>query len=379
MDNLIDEFLNKRIEDNNLRTLIPISSRNNVKIIINNKEYIDFSSNDYLGLSSHPEMIERGKKAYEKYGASSTGSRLLSGDSDLFHELEDKIAEFKNKEAGLIFNSGYQANVGIISTLCEKGDIVFLDKLSHASIIDGVLLSSAKLMRFKHNDMEHLENLLKKERSKYRDALIISESIFSMDGDKAPLKELVDLKNKYNCHLMVDEAHATGIFGKNGAGLVEEEGLSDQMDLIMGTFGKALGSFGAYLACSDKIKQFLINKCRSFIYSTALPPSVIACNIKSMELVKKEPFRRKKLLETAKFFKESLLQKGIKIKSDSQIIPIVVGDNKNAIKLSNKMKENGFLVMPIRYPTVPKGKARIRLSLTYNHENDVLKKIMNLL
>jgi 7-keto-8-aminopelargonate synthetase-like enzyme len=224
----IDEFLKERREAGLLRCLRPVASRHNGKIIVEDKEYIDFSSNDYLGLSCHPGIIEAAKNAIDKFGASSSASRLLSGDLTLHHLLEEKIAQFKNKEAGLVFNSGYQGNLGIISTLFTKGDCIFSDRLNHASIIDGILLSGARFFRFQHNDIDHLKTLLKKERQKFKKAMVITETIFSMDGDKCLLKDIVGLKEKYNCEIMVDEAHATGIFGRNGSGMVEEQGLWTQ-------------------------------------------------------------------------------------------------------------------------------------------------------
>lgn len=360
----IEGFLSDRKKNGTLRVLKPIAD----------KRYTDFSSNDYLGLSQHPEMIEAAVNAAKKYGTGSGGSRLLSGDSELFHELEDSTAKFKGKASSLVFNSGYQANVGIISSLLSKDGTVFFDKLCHASIVDGVILSGAKFHRFRHNDADHLEDLLKKEKAKA--PLIITESVFSMDGDISPLKDLVSVKDKYAATLMVDEAHATGIFGKNGSGLVEETGLSEGIELIMGTFSKALGSCGAYIACSEKMKQYLVNACRSFIYSTALPPSVVACNLKSIELVKKEPQRRKKLLDLSSYFIGLLKDEGIDTPSRSQIVPVIVGENIDAVSLSDRFKTNGFWVLPIRYPTVPKGQARVRFSLNYGHTEEMLEKVV---
>jgi 8-amino-7-oxononanoate synthase len=373
----IRQFLKEKEESGLLRTLKPITRRKEGKIKVGDREYIDFSSNDYLGLSAHPKLIEGGKKAMDEFGASSCASRLLSGDLSLHHELEEKVAQFKNKEAALVFNSGYQANLGIISALYGKGDCIFSDRLNHASIIDGILLSGSTLLRFQHNDVGHLENLLQKERKKFKKSLVVTETIFSMDGDRCPLKDLVKLKEKYNCELMVDEAHATGIFGRNGAGLVEEEGLEKEVDLIMGTFSKALGSFGAYLACSKVIASYLINSCRSFIYSTALPPAVIAANLASIELIKEEPFRRENLLESAKYFRESLKIKGLKVAGDSQIVPLISGNNLKTVEFAKNLQEKGYWVLPIRTPTVPKGEERLRFSLTHYHTKETLQKLID--
>lgn len=373
----IEGFLNKKEKAGLLRVLRPISWRRDGKIFFNNNEYSDFSSNDYLGLSSHPELSAEIKNAADKYGAGSSASRLLSGDFELHHLLEEKIAKFKNKEAALVFNSGYQANLGIISSLYGKGDCIFSDRLNHASLVDGIMLSQARFFRFQHNDMGHLQLLLKKERFKFNDALIITESIFSMDGDRAPLKELVYLKEKYNCAIFIDEAHATGIFGGNGAGAVEEDGLEEKVDFIMGTFSKALAGFGAYLAASRKITDYLINTCRSFIYSTALPPHVIAGNLKSIELTEREPYRRKRLLESAEYFRQALKNKGFQVKGCSQIVPVIVKDNFKAVELSKRLQEKGYWVLPVRPPTVPANEARIRFSLTFYHDKKLLQKLVD--
>ncbi|MFH1753033.1 MAG: aminotransferase class I/II-fold pyridoxal phosphate-dependent enzyme, partial [Candidatus Omnitrophota bacterium] len=222
-------------------------------------------------------------------------------------------------------------------------------------------------------DPEHLENMLKKERERFKEALIITESVFSMDGDRAPLKELVELKEEYGCRMMVDEAHATGIFGARGSGLVEEDGLEERVDLVMGTFGKALGGFGAYLASTKEVIEYLINFCRSFIYSTALPPSTVAVDRASVEIIKEEPWRRKVLLENAAYLRGELSRSGLKVGGSSQIIPLIVGDKEAAEGLSGSLKNAGYWALPIRPPTVPEGGSRIRLSLTYNHTKDILK------
>lgn len=373
----IERFLKERKEHNLLRVLRPFTIRKMGSISTQGREYIDFSSNDYLGLSQHPFLKEAALKAVSGFGLGSGASRLLSGDFEIHHHLEERVAEFKNTESALIFNSGYQANVGIISALYGKTDVIFSDRLNHASIVDGILLSGARLCRFQHNDANHLEHLLQKERSRFKKALIITETIFSMDGDRPSLKDMVGLKEKYQCELFVDEAHATGIFGENGSGVVEEEGLADRIDFVMGTFGKALGGFGAYLACSRKIVTYLINTARSFIYSTSLPPAIIAVNLAGLEMVKKEPERRKKLLATAEFFRRILQDKGLTARGSSQIIPLIVGDNEKTILLAQILQDRGYWVLPIRPPTVPQGEARLRFSLTYNHDEGTLRKLVH--
>ncbi len=373
----INEFLEGKREKSLLRVLKPAYSKNSGLICFKNKEYIDFSSNDYLGLSGHHKLKNVLKKTADIYGTSVCSSRLLSGDLELHHILEEKIAKFKSKDSALVFNSGYQANLGIISSLCKKGDVIFSDRLNHASIIDGILLSGVKCFRYIHNDINNLEYLLKKERGKYKKGFIITESVFSMDGDSPRLDEIGRLKDKYNCFLMVDEAHATGVFGETGAGLVEEQGVSGSVDLIMGTFGKALGGFGAYLACSENVKQYLVNTCRSFIYSTALPAYVIAVNLAGIDLIRQEPYRRKDLLVNADFFREILEKNGYSVKGASQIIPLMVKDTNKAISIGEELRNKGYWVLPIRPPTVPVGESRVRFSISYYHTKKILENLFN--
>lgn len=375
----IDRFLQERESQLLLRTLHNIGKRKGGNIIIDGKELIDLSSNDYLGLADHPSLLQESKRMAEEYGTSSSASRLMSGDLHIHHLLEEVVADFKGKEASLVFGSGFLANIGIISAICQKTDAVFSDRLNHASIIDGILLSGAQFFRFRHNDIGHLENLLKKERAKFKKALIVIETIYSMDGDRPPLKEIVNLKKKYNCILMVDEAHATGIFGRNGAGIVEEEDLTHEVDIIMGTFGKALGSYGAYVAASKKTIDYLVNRARSFIYSTALPPSVIGANLTAIEIIKKEPFRRKILLEHVEYFRGLLKNKGFNTRGSSQIIPVVIGDNTKAIIVANMLQQHSIFALPIRPPTVPRGEERIRFSVTCYHSEEILYKVAEVL
>lgn len=372
----VEEFLLQRQKENLLRTLKPVVSLGQGKIRINGRDCFDFSSNDYLGLAGHPELVAASNRMTESCGTSSSASRLMSGDLEIHHELEEETARFKGKEAALIFNSGYQANLGIINSLCGAGDGIFSDRLNHASIVDGILLSGARFFRFRHNDMDHLEFLLKNHRHKFKKALIITETIFSMDGDRPPLSALVELKDKYKALLMVDEAHATGIFGEKGSGVVEEEGLIDSVEIIMGTFGKALGSFGAYVASSRRLIEYLVNTSRSFIYSTALPPSVIGANIAALRLVREAPHRRKDLLDNACYFRESLKDNDIEIRGSSQIVPIIVGESDSAIKASQRLEDRGFWVVPVRVPTVPTGEARLRISITFHHSKEVLSKLL---
>ncbi|MGA1868489.1 MAG: 8-amino-7-oxononanoate synthase [bacterium] len=376
----IIDYLTQRSTKGLLRKLRVIDTVKKGKVTIGKKEYFDFSSNDYLGLREHPALTKMGIKMSRDFGAGSCASRLMSGTLSIHEHLEKEIATFKGKERGLLYNSGYQANIGIISAMVEAKDVVFSDRFNHASIIDGVRLSGAKLYRYAHNNVHHLEDLLRKHRPHYRRSLIITESIFSMDGDRAPLKDIVELKQNHNSFLLVDEAHATGIFGNHGSGVCEEDNVSDAIEIIMGTFGKALGSFGAYIATSETIAHYLINSSRSFIYSTSLPPFVIGANLAALEMVLNEGKRRREtLLDNALFLRTEFEKMGLHTRGCSQIIPVIIGNNKEVIKISQYLFDHGMLVVPIRPPTVPPGSARLRFSLTFHHKRESLEMIRDLM
>ena len=301
-----------------------------------------------------------------EYSFGSASARLLTGTLPVYSELEKLLSDLYGKEAALIYNSGYHANVGISSALNQKGDVIFSDKLNHASIIDGMKLSDGKFFRFPHNNMKALEKLLIRERENYKNAFIITESVFSMDGDIEDLKKIIELKKKYNCNLIIDEAHAFGVFGEKGLGVAEELGIINDVDLIVGTFGKAVGSMGAFVVGSKILIDFLINKSRSFIFSTALPPVNISFTKWIIEnkfpLVKE---KRKRMLSIAK-----------KFGSDSHIIPVIVGENKDTVDLCEVLFHNGYFTLPIRPPTVPAGTSRLRLSLTCEIEETELELLM---
>jgi len=375
MEKRIKEYLEEKKRAGLLRSLKPVTILDKGRLLAGGKEFVNFSSNDYLGLAGHPDIIKAAKDALAPvFGTSS--SRLMAGDTVLHNVLEERTAVFKKKEAALVFNSGYQANVGIISALCGKGDVIFSDRLNHASIVDGIMLSGARFFRFRHNDPGHLEELIAAERKKYKNVLIVTETVFSMDGDVAPLIDLAKIKRKYDALLMVDEAHATGIFGPNGEGIAEETGARRDCDIIMGTFSKALGGFGAYAATSSMIKEYLINTSRSFIYSTALPASIINADITALEIVKQEPFRRKSLLANAAYLRERLSEEGFSVGGVSQIVPVVIGENEKTVGFAEKLKQKGYWVTPVRPPTVPAGSARLRISLTYDHDRCILDRFI---
>lgn len=348
----------------NLRILKELSHFRNIKnfdykdekyIYINNKKFLNLSSNNYLGLADNKSITEEFLNyAQDKYSFGSASARLLTGTLPVYKELETLISKIFNKEKTLIFNSGYHANVGINSSIAGKGDVIFSDKLNHASIIDGMQLSKSKFFRYPHNNMEALEKLLIRERKNFNNAIIVSESVFSMDGDIADIETLIYLKEKYKCILILDEAHAFGVFGKKGLGVTEQFGLTDKIDLIIGTFGKAIGSMGAFATGNQILIDYLINKARPFIFSTSLPPINIAFSKWIIE--NKLPYTLEK--------RSNMLKLGQKAGSQSHIIPIIIGSNKDTVDTCEILFHNGFFTLPIRPPTVPEGTSRIRLSLT---------------
>ena len=371
-----ERFLEEREQARLLRRLSPSEERRPGIAVRGGREFVDFSSNDYLGLSSHPAIIAAAKDAMNRYGMGAGASRLMSGSLSIHHELEEEVAAFKGAQRALVFNSGYHANLGAVPALFGRHDLVVADFLCHASQLDGALLSRAKLVRFRHNDPEHLSALLGKYRESFRKCLVMTESVFSMDGDLAPLKELLEICRRHDCFFMVDEAHAAGVFGACGRGRVEAEGLTGEVDLVMGTFSKALGGFGAYIAASRVIVEVLVNSARSFIYSTALPAPVIAANLAALRLCLAGETQGGELLRRSSVFREKLRGKGWTVGGESQIIPVMAGESGRAIELSESLAKQGFLVVPVRPPTVPEGSARLRFSMTSAHTNSQTERLL---
>ncbi|MFH1904275.1 MAG: 8-amino-7-oxononanoate synthase [bacterium] len=371
--NFIDEVLNSLKKNGLYRTLRTCSQFKSSKLVIDGKELINFSSSNYLGLAGDPVLKEAACKAIEKYGCSSTASRLMCGNLALNEELEKRIAGFKRTEAALIFSSGYMANIGVISALMGRPDIIFADKYNHASLVDGCILSRAKLMRYPHRDVKRLEKLLENS-GKYGRRLIVTDSVFSMDGDIAPLPEIVELAKQYDCMVMIDDAHATGVLGKTGRGGAEYFDIPEEsIDIHMGTFGKALGSFGAYVAGARKLKELLINKARSFIFTTALPPSVIGSVIAAISILEMDNTRIKTLNKNASYFRNQLRKEGFNIlNTETQIIPLIIGENNKAIQFSKFLMQNGIFALPIRPPSIPLNTARTRFSVTAAHSKEEL-------
>ena len=357
-------------EHSHFRTIKDFTKKDEKYIYFGEKRLLNLSSNNYLGLADNRRITEEFMKTVGgKYSFGSASARLLTGSLPVYKELEDLLATLYNKEATLLYNSGYHANVGISSSIAQKDDVIFSDKLNHASIIDGMQLSQGKFFRYQHNDMQSLEKLLERERKNYKNAIIITESVFSMDGDIADLKTIIELKKKYNCILIIDEAHAFGVFGEKGLGVAEKLGVIDDIDLLVGTFGKAAGSMGAFVTGKKVLIDFLINKSRSFIFSTALPPINIAFTKWIIENKFPHTFeKRQNMLNIAK-----------KMGSESHIIPVIIGDNQKTVDMCNILYENGYFTLPIRPPTVPEGTSRIRISLTTEITEKDLENLWNII
>ncbi len=358
------------------RELRRVEGEQGPALVLDGREVINFSSNNYLGIANHPALREAAKEAIDRYGCGSGASRLISGNMTLHENLESKIAELKGAETALVFNSGFQANTGILSTLVGEGDVVFSDALNHASIIDGCRLSRARVSVYGHCDVDHLERGLKDAPGNAR-KLIVTESLFSMDGDEAPLTGIVDLAEKYGALIMVDEAHATGVYDPDGAGLVANLGLGERVLVQMGTLGKALGGFGAYVAGSSALRSLLINRCRSFIFTTSLPPAVMAMGIAAIDLVKKEPERRLALRNNCGILRTGLIALGYSLgNSQSQILPLMTGDPVQCMHWSQQLFEKGVFAQGIRPPTVPPGTSRLRITLMATHTREQLDKAL---
>ncbi|MFC5471069.1 8-amino-7-oxononanoate synthase [Cohnella suwonensis] len=342
-------------------------------ILRGNRALLDLCSNDYLGLARHSAIAEAMRDSLLTEGAGAGASRYVTGNFPSYGLLEKALAEWQNREAALVFANGYMANVGVIGALASRGDVVFSDRFNHASIVDGIAISRTEHARYRHNDMEHLRFLLNKYRDKRR-KLIVTDAVFSMDGDRARLTELVALKMEYGAMLMVDEAHSGGIYGQRGEGLGHELGLENDVDIHMGTFSKSFGVYGAYVCGSNTLIRWLVNKARPLMYSTALPPSVVAGIAKSLELVRTEHWRRERLSAASRVFRSSLIEAGFNVGSDdTPIVPLLVGDNDRALRFSIALEEEGIAAVAIRPPTVPAGTARIRFTLSASHTVNELK------
>ncbi len=344
-------------------------------IFEDNKKYLNLSSNDYLGIAEDRKILKNFLKIAD-FSMGSASSRLLTGSSYVYAKLECLLAALYRKEKALIFNSGYHANAGIMSALLTKKDAVFCDKLNHASILDGIKLSGAAMFRYKHLDYEHLEELLQKNRNDYETAIIVTESVFSMDGDIADLNRLIELKNKYGAILIVDEAHAFGVYGNRGLGIAEEQNCIHDIDLIVGTFGKAIGSMGAFCTGHEVLVNYLINKCRPLIFSTAIPEINIAFSYYVItEVIPNLKNERKELIKTSDRLREKLSALNLQTTGCSHIVPVILGENQTAVNVSKELINNGYYLLPVRHPTVAPNSARIRISLRADVKYDELEAI----
>jgi 8-amino-7-oxononanoate synthase len=362
------------------RKLLTIGSQSAPKVVVEGREMLMMSSNDYLGLCSHPRMKKLAGDALQQWGTGSGASRLISGNVSLFSDLEEKLARFKETEDALVFSSGYMANAGLLTALTGKEDIIYSDKLNHASIIDGCRLSRARVETYPHRDTDALESLLQKGVA-YRRRIIVTDGVFSMDGDIAPVPAQVELAEKYDAVLIVDDAHGTGVLGQKGKGTLEHFGLCGNKNvIIMGTMGKALGCFGAFVAGSTELKELLINRARSFIFTTALPPSVVASAQVALQIIEEEPERRQQLRENFSFFKKALNEMGFNtLESQTQIIPIMIGDPQTTVDMAGSLLDEGIFIQAIRPPTVPEGSSRLRITVMATHTMDDLKQALAIL
>jgi 8-amino-7-oxononanoate synthase len=329
-------------------------------------EYLNFCSNDYLGLANHPRVVERFRAAASEYGVGSGASHLVCGHSKIHEELEQALAEFTGRERAVLFGSGYSANIGVLTTLLQKGDNVFEDKLNHASLLDGGLYSGARFSRFPHNDLDVLAQKLSAATGP---SLVVVDGVFSMDGDEAPLQGLADVCRSHQAWLMVDDAHGFGVSGSRGAGSLEKAGLdANDVPILMGTLGKALGTSGAFVAGSSVMVEALVQKARNYIYTTAAPPAVAAATLESLTLLQEESWRREHLQELIQRFRRGANDLGLSLmESESAIQPLLVGGADQAVALSQKLREQGILISAIRPPTVPKGTSRLRITLSAAH------------
>ncbi len=377
-DQFIDKALANRKREHRFRDLTAFEPREATRLFDGDRELINFSGNDYLGLSKHPDVIARSQKYAEQYGVGSTASRLINGTFTIHEQLEEKLAATFGWDAALVFNSGFQANSTIISTLADRHSLILADKLSHNSLLQGSLSSRATFRRFEHNSVTDLESQLQKAAGEnFSRIIVITESLFSMGGDRSNLGAIAELTESHNAWLFVDDAHAVGVWGEQGLGLAH--GISG-IDMVLGTCGKAFGGFGAFLLCSSRIKDYLINFCPGFIYTTALPPAVIGSIEASLELIPIMGDERQKLHTNIRKMRTGIHDAGFGTgDSKSQIIPVMIGGEQETLELADFLEEKGYLATAIRPPTVPEGSARIRITLTSKHSSSQINKFLTAL
>lgn len=371
------------LEGDAWRSLPELGCRDDVYVVHNGTRCVNLSSNDYLGLGADRALLETFLRdapapTLDSRGMGGSSARLLSGNHPAYRGLEQDLSDLYDHRSALVFNSGYHANIGIGSSLADRKDVFFADKLCHASLIDGMRLSDAKLIRYRHLDLDHLESLLVKHRASYRNAFIVTESVFSMDGDVPNLPRLARLKRDHDATLIVDEAHAVGVFGPNGLGIAAARDMLSDVDLLVGTFGKALGAYGAFVVCEQPLREYLINKARTFIFTTALPPAVVEWARFTLAKATGMNAERAHLMKLSGMLREALATAGASTGGETQIVPVHIGESSRAVQAARRLQESGFLVLPIRPPTVSPGTARLRLSLTANLEWEQIKGLPDL-
>jgi 8-amino-7-oxononanoate synthase len=360
------------------RRLRLVSGPQGPRVLLDGQEVLLLCSNNYLGLADHPRVRRAAAEAAMRWGTGAGASRLICGNMTLHRRLEERLAEFSRSESALLFGSGYLANTGTVAALTRAGEVVFSDELNHASIVDGCRLSRAETFVYHHRDFDHLHWGLRQAEG--RGSLIASDAVFSMDGDVAPLPELVELARRYDCRLLIDEAHATGTIGPDGRGAVAEAGLEEEVDVIVGTLGKALGSYGAYVCANREIVELLVNTARPFIFSTALPPSAVAAALAALELVLARPGRVDRLRRNGDLMRRELAAGGLDPgESRTHILPIVVGDEDSAVELCERALERGVFAQAIRPPTVPAGTSRLRITVMATHREPELRQAANVI
>jgi 8-amino-7-oxononanoate synthase len=363
MRDRLSSILNKIKEKGNYRTIKYLKPLSTTRIAYNGKEYLNLCSNSYLSLHAHPAVIDAAKQATDEYGAGICSSRSVSGSIDLYEILEKEIASYKGYRKGLIFSNGYMANIGIISTLTHEGDVIFSDELNHSSLIDSMRLSRAKKVIYRHKDVNDLERKIKNEKAKGK-RFIVTESVFSMDGDIAPLADLYKLKEKHEVYIIVDDAHGTGVFGKKGIGVEELHNVCGVMDVHMATFGKSLGSFGAFVLSDEVIIDFLVNRARTFMYTTALPSSALGASRAALKLVQESSAFKDDLWNNINYLRNGLKEAGFDLKdSFGPIVPIVVGEDGATVAMQEALLEKGLFLQAIRPPTVPEKTSRLRFTV----------------
>jgi 8-amino-7-oxononanoate synthase len=358
---------------------VPLEGSDGTEVTIKGKRLIMLGSNNYLGLTHDPRVMERAEAVARAYGTGCTGSRFLNGTLDLHEELEAELAEFVGMESALVFSTGYQTNLGIISTLVGRGDVAVIDKLDHASIVDGCRLADGETVRFRHNDPADLENALRKAERFPGGKLVVVDGVFSMEGDVADLPSLVPIAKRYGARFMVDEAHSIGVMGPTGAGVVEHFGMTDQVDLIMGTFSKSFASLGGFVAGEEKVISYIKHHARSLIFSASMPPYAVATVKTTLEIMRKEPERRERLWRNARKLKDGLQSLGFNTGgSVTPVIPIIVGENMKTFLFWKELFEGGVFTNPVIAPAVPEKSARIRTSVMATHTEEQLDRVLEI-